>query len=312
MLGLVPPLLLEAPKRAVKFAANDFWGKTYLDLTGEAKMTQNLSILTGCSAGATVRLAFLFRRLLNPNQIWTQQESFVVVPFELVKIKLQDKTSTFKGPMDVVKQVIKKEGVLGLYAGMESTFWRHVYWNGGYFGCIFQVKALLPKPETQQAQLMNNFISGAVGGFAGTVLNTPFDVVKSRIQGTTRIPGVVPKYNWTYPALVTIFREEGAAALYKGFVPKVLRLAPGGGVLLLVVEFTLGVFRKGTPVDSQTRECNLNSLGSSWPPVHMMIAQISPLEIELLGIDLDWLLYSLVMKPCRLPQPNIYTRLIPD
>jgi len=53
--GLVPPLLLEAPKRAVKFAANDFWGKTYLELSGEKKMTQQLSILTGCSAGATVR-----------------------------------------------------------------------------------------------------------------------------------------------------------------------------------------------------------------------------------------------------------------
>ena len=59
------------------------------------------------------------------------------------------------------------------------------------------------------------------------------------------MPGVKPKYNWTYPALVTIAREEGVAALYKGFVPKVLRLAPGGGVLLLVVEFTLGVFRQG-------------------------------------------------------------------
>ena len=35
-------------------AANDFWGKTFLDLTGEKKMNQNLSILTGCSAGATV------------------------------------------------------------------------------------------------------------------------------------------------------------------------------------------------------------------------------------------------------------------
>jgi len=222
--GLVPPLLLEAPKRAVKFASNDFWGKTFMNLYGESKMTQNLSILTGCSAGAT--------------------ESFVVVPFELVKIKLQDKTSTFKGPMDVLKQIVRKEGLLGLYAGMESTFWRHVYWNGGYFGCIHQVKVLLPKPDSPQAQLMNNFVSGSIGGFAGTVLNTPFDVVKSRIQGAAKIPGVNPKYNWTYPALVTIAREEGLAALYKGFVPKVLRLAPGGGVLLLVVEFTLGVFRK--------------------------------------------------------------------
>ena len=49
----------------------------------------------------------------------------------------------------------------------------------------------------------------------------------------------------TLGSLVTIFREEGPAALYKGFAPKVLRLAPGGGVLLLVVEFTLGIFRQG-------------------------------------------------------------------
>lgn len=39
-----------------------------MGLTGETQMTQGLSVLTGCSAGAT--------------------ESFVVVPFELVKIKL--------------------------------------------------------------------------------------------------------------------------------------------------------------------------------------------------------------------------------
>jgi hypothetical protein len=45
---------------------------------------------------------------------------------------------------------------------------------------------------------------------------------------------------------MTIFREEGPIVLYKGFVPKVLRLAPGGGVLLLVVEFTLGLFQYGT------------------------------------------------------------------
>lgn len=67
--GLVPPLMLEAPKRAVKFAANDFWGKTYRGLAGTDKTTQGLSILTGCSAGAT--------------------ESIVVVPFDLVKIRLQ-------------------------------------------------------------------------------------------------------------------------------------------------------------------------------------------------------------------------------
>ncbi|KAH6907299.1 organic acid transporter [Coprinopsis sp. MPI-PUGE-AT-0042] len=214
--GLVPPLLLEAPKRAVKFAANDFWGKTYLDMSGQSKMTQNISIITGASAGATVRL------FSTPSQVCPM-------------LKLQDKTSTFKGPMDVVRQTIAKEGLLGLYSGMESTFWRHVYWNAGYFGTIYQIKSLLPPPLSKDRELLNNFISGAIGGFAGTVVNTPFDVVKSRIQGAVKEEGVKPRYGWTYPA--------GVAALYKGFVPKVLRLAPGGGVLLLVVEFTLGVFR---------------------------------------------------------------------
>ena len=46
-----------------------------------------------------------------------------------------------------------------------------------------------------------------------------FDVVKSRIQGTKPVPGVAPKYNWTYPAIMTIAREEGVAALYKGASP---------------------------------------------------------------------------------------------
>jgi solute carrier family 25 (mitochondrial 2-oxodicarboxylate transporter), member 21 len=44
---------------------------------------------------------------------------------------------------------------------------------------------------------------------------------------------------------VTIFRKEGPAAPYSGFVAKVVTLTSDGGVLLLVVEFTLGVFRKG-------------------------------------------------------------------
>jgi solute carrier family 25 2-oxodicarboxylate transporter 21 len=38
--------------------------------------------------------------------------------------------------------------------------------------------------------------------------------------------------------------DRRSSRFFQGFVPKVLRLAPGGGVLLLVVEFTLDMFRK--------------------------------------------------------------------
>jgi solute carrier family 25 2-oxodicarboxylate transporter 21 len=41
-----------------------------------------------------------------------------------------------------------------------------------------------------------------------------------------------------------MFREEGFAALYKGFMPKVLRLGPGGGILLVVYTAVIDAFRK--------------------------------------------------------------------
>ncbi|KAL7799191.1 mitochondrial carrier domain-containing protein [Trichoderma ceciliae] len=224
--GISAPILMEAPKRATKFAANDEWGKVYRKMFGVDKMNQSLSVLTGATAGAT--------------------ESFVVVPFELVKIRLQDKASAgkYNGMVDCVIKTVKNEGPLTLYQGLESTMWRHILWNAGYFGCIFQVRQLLPKSDTKRGGMVNDMISGAIGGTVGTIINTPLDVVKSRIQNTPKVAGQIPKYNWAFPSVVTVFREEGFAALYKGFLPKVLRLGPGGGILLVVFTTVMDTFRR--------------------------------------------------------------------
>lgn len=215
---------MEAPKRATKFAANDEWGKVYRKAFGAEKMTQSLSILTGASAGAT--------------------EALVVVPFELVKIRLQDKASAgkYKNAMDVVMQTVRTEGPLALYNGLESTMWRHILWNAGYFGCIFQVRAMLPKADTKRGHIVNDLISGSIGGTVGTILNTPMDVVKSRIQNSPKVANQAPRYNWAWPALATVWKEEGFSALYKGFLPKVLRLGPGGGILLVVFTGVMDMF----------------------------------------------------------------------
>lgn len=189
-------------------------------------MTQSLSILTGATAGAT--------------------EAFVVVPFELVKIRLQDRASAGKytGMVDVVVKTVKAEGPLSLYKGLESTMWRHVLWNAGYFGCIFQVRELLPKADNKTTQMGYDLLSGAIGGTVGTIVNTPMDVVKSRIQNSTKVAGTIPKYNWAWPSVGLVMKEEGFGALYKGFLPKVLRLGPGGGILLVVFTGVMDFFRK--------------------------------------------------------------------
>jgi solute carrier family 25 (mitochondrial 2-oxodicarboxylate transporter), member 21 len=65
--------MVEAPKRATKFAANEQYTAIYKKMFGVEKMTQSLAILTGVSAGIT--------------------EAFLIVPFELVKIRMQDKAN---------------------------------------------------------------------------------------------------------------------------------------------------------------------------------------------------------------------------
>eukprot|EP01031_Cornospumella_fuschlensis_P036436 gene36436-44199_t len=87
--GIIAPILVEAPKRAVKFAANEQYCKWALQLSGERRMTQALSVATGVSTGLT--------------------EAFVVVSFELVKIRMQDKANAqrYKNSLDCALQVLR-------------------------------------------------------------------------------------------------------------------------------------------------------------------------------------------------------------
>lgn len=222
--GIAAPILVEAPKRATKFAANEQYTALMLKYNGQSRLNQWQSIVTGMMSGMT--------------------EACVVVSFELVKVRMQDAASAgrYSGTMDCVLKILKEEGPLAFFRGLEATLWRHAAWNGGYFGVIHGVKEQLKtlhvstdetKPSGNTV-LMDNLIAGTIGGTVGTILNTPFDVAKTRIQNSSAIFGASPPYTLTM--LKQIAQNEGFSALYKGFLPKVLRLGPGGGILLVVFE----------------------------------------------------------------------------
>lgn len=208
------PLLMEAPKRAVKFGSNEKWGAFYKNNLGNNVPKETVALLSGASAGVT--------------------ESFVVVPFELVKIKMQDKFCKYTKMSHAVKDIVKENGVLGLYKGLESTIWRHSVWNASYFALILKIRSCF-SDNIKINDTLKDLVSGTIGGIFGTILNIPFDVVKSRIQVGSN------KYIWTIPSLFKVAKEEGISALYKGFLPKVLRLGPGGGVLLVVYNTVMSV-----------------------------------------------------------------------
>ncbi|KAH8732623.1 mitochondrial 2-oxodicarboxylate carrier protein-like protein [Phaeosphaeriaceae sp. PMI808] len=228
--GITAPILMEVPKRAIKFSANESFTTFYQRIFATSTQTQSLAIVTGASAGAI--------------------ESFVVVPFELLKIRLQDRSSAsrYTGLFDCLVKVVRYEGPLALYNGFEATLWRHIVWNAGYFGCIFQVRAQLPNPASSsnsvRQKTMNDLAAGFVGGVVGTTFNTPLDVVKSRIQSVARVKGAKQQYSWVWPSLRVVASEEGFKALYKGYMAKILRFGPGGGILLVVYSAVLDMFTR--------------------------------------------------------------------
>lgn len=219
--GIISPILAEAPKRAVKFSVNEEYKKFFSNSKGELKIQG--AIAAGVSAGLT--------------------EAFVNCPFEVVKVRMQarENLGVYKNTMDALMKMLRGEGALSLYRGLEPQLWRNGVWNGAYFGTINELKAALPKPKDKVSETWRNFFAGLMAGGLATTLNTPFDVVKSRMQN--QVATEVPKYSWTLPALGVIYKEEGFKALFKGYVPRMIRLGPGGGIMLVAFDFVSDLLR---------------------------------------------------------------------
>lgn len=98
-------------------------------------------------------------------------EAFIVVPFDLVKIRLQAPDSVYKSTFDCIRSIAINEGPLTFLNGIESTLWRHGIWSGVYFGSIDTVKRnLIPESWKKNGNvgLGGMFVAGLIGGTLGT------------------------------------------------------------------------------------------------------------------------------------------------
>ncbi|XP_051002376.1 mitochondrial 2-oxodicarboxylate carrier isoform X2 [Acomys russatus] len=215
--GILPPFLAETPKRAVKFSSFE----QYKKLLGYMSLSPELTFaIAGFGSGLT--------------------EAIVVNPFEVVKVGLQVNQNTFTeqpSTFAYARQIIKKEGLglQGLNKGFTATLGRNGIFNMVYFGFYHNVKNVIPSSKDPTLEFLRKFGIGFISGTMGSVFNIPFDVAKSRIQGPQPVPGEI-KYRSCLKTIVTVYQEEGILALYKGLLPKVMRLGPGGAVMLLAYE----------------------------------------------------------------------------
>jgi len=216
--GILPPIIVETPKRATKFFTFEQY-KTLFSF-GSSQPSAYSLMIAGLFSGLT--------------------EAFVVNPFEVVKVRLQTDTQKFivqRSSFDTAKKIYAEGGFgsNGLNRGLTSTLLRHGIFNMVFFGFYFNIKPFIPKTDSKVVDYGYRISAGFVAGGLASVINIPFDVAKSRIQGY--LPESSPRvYNTCFQTIALVHKEEGLKALYKGLTPKLVRYGPGGAIMMIGYE----------------------------------------------------------------------------
>ncbi|XP_072328412.1 mitochondrial S-adenosylmethionine carrier protein isoform X1 [Scyliorhinus torazame] len=152
----------------------------------------------------------------------------VRVPSEVVKQRAQACPSL--GTYKVFIDIVRHEGILGLYRGYGSTVKREIPFSLVQFPLWEFLKAVWSWKQNHAVDSWQAAVCGAFSGAFAAVVTTPLDVAKTRIMlaeaGSTTASGKV------LPVLSNIWKMQGISGLFSGIVPRVAWISLGGFIFL--------------------------------------------------------------------------------
>lgn len=156
-------------------------------------------------------------------------------PTDLIKTQIQmegrrrmlGQPPRVKGTWDAASKVLHQAGLTGLWRGCWPNVWRAALVNLGDLSTYDSVKRGILDNSSLEDNTLTHTLSSACAGLVGAIMGTPADVVKARVMNQpTDSRGRGSRYTSALDCLVTTVRGEGFFALYKGFLPCWLRMAP--------------------------------------------------------------------------------------
>merc|ERR1712113_342785 len=130
------------------------------------------------------------------------------------------------GLFDCLTKTMSSGGFFSMYIGIGA-------YRGPYFGLYDTLKEKNPfKKEKGIVGLVSKFCIAQFTAIVAGFISYPFDTVRRRLQMQSEKPKEEWLYNGTLDCAVRIVKDEGVAAIFKGFAANVLRTL--GGALVLV------------------------------------------------------------------------------
>lgn len=252
--GLSPTLVMMVPANLIYFTGYE-WLR-YNPKSPFSKLSDHYAPLTGGSVARVLAVT-------------------AVSPLELVRTRMQAAsgttttnhlTETFKG----IKEMVGSQGYTSLWRGLTLTLWRDVPFSGLYWWGYETIRGRLTDMrdesrgrtltrgrrtesrrrsrscEKHTETFLDSFAAGALSGAFASIVTMPFDVGKTRTQvyraATAGSVQTAENRNMAQ-LLLHIFNTEGLAGLWKGWIPRTLKVAPSCAIMISSYEVGKKVFR---------------------------------------------------------------------
>ncbi|MCO5577188.1 hypothetical protein L7F22_031012 [Adiantum nelumboides] len=203
-------------------------------------ITEKLDISEATRAALANGIAGLVSSLLSQA---------VFVPIDVVSQRLMiqgtPEATKYSGGFDVIRKVLKTDGVRGLYRGFgmsvityspSSAVWwasygasQRLIWKGlGHYSTGINEQE---KPKQWQVVSVQA-AGGVVAGSVVSIATTPLDTIKTRLQviDTIEKPTI-------YSTVRTLLKEDGPKGLYRGLGPRFLSISAWGTCMIVSYEF---------------------------------------------------------------------------
>lgn len=153
-------------------------------------------------------------------------------PTDLVKVRMQADSRLlsqgiqprYTGTLDAFTKIMRAEGLFGLWKGVAPNAQRAFLVNMGELTCYDQAKHFIIRKQICNDNLYAHTLASVASGLCATTLSCPADVIKTRMMNQGQEAKAM--YRNSYDCLVKTVKYEGAAALWKGFLPTWARLGP--------------------------------------------------------------------------------------
>ncbi|KAK3541160.1 hypothetical protein QTP86_016242, partial [Hemibagrus guttatus] len=150
--------------------------------------------------------------------------TMVLHPLDLVKIRFAvsdglEVRPKYRSIWHCMRSVWQQQGLRGLYQGVTPNIWGAGASWGLYFFFYNAIKAYIKEGRQTELSPMEHLVSAAEAGAMTLCLTNPIWVTKTRLVLQYSTDPSQKMYRGMVDALVKIYRQEGVAGLYRGFVP---------------------------------------------------------------------------------------------